>query len=131
MHPCVSRLSCRHIQSSDGWWAVDATSNFVHLVSDLYVSDTRGHSPIEEKTFLISKKTGFDFPRYIKNKNTTSVAVNSKRICCTLRLTLMIVLRLTLIAEMDPPDMVVNCFGIIPPPLGVATDVPGSFTLFC
>ena len=42
-------------------------------------------------------------------------------------LTLLIVLRLTLISGMDPPDMTVNVFGIISPPRGVATVVPVNF----
>ena len=42
-------------------------------------------------------------------------------------LTLQIVLRLTLIAGMDPPDMAVTFFGIIPSPPGVATVVPVNF----
>ena len=42
-------------------------------------------------------------------------------------LTLMIVLRLTLIAGIDPPDMKVIFLGIIPPPPGVATVVPINF----
>ena len=45
-------------------------------------------------------------------------------------LTLLIVLRLTLLAGMDPPDMTVTFFGIIPPPPGVATVVWGNFALF-
>ena len=44
-----------------------------------------------------------------------------------LEVTLLIVLRLTLIAVMDPPDMTVTFFGIIPPPQGVATVVPVIF----
>ena len=42
-------------------------------------------------------------------------------------LTLPIVLRLTLLAGMDPPDMTVTFFGIILPPRGVATVVPVNF----
>ena len=44
-----------------------------------------------------------------------------------LGLTLLIVLKLTIIAGMDPPDMTVNFFRIIPPPPGVATFVPVNF----
>ena len=42
-------------------------------------------------------------------------------------LTLLIVLRLTYIAGMDPTDMTVTFFGIISPPLGVATVVLVNF----
>ena len=35
------------------------------------------------------------------------------------------------IAGMDPPDMTVNSFGIIPPPPGVATVVPVDFAQKC
>ena len=30
-------------------------------------SSTKGHSPIRKKTFFMSKKNGFDFPRYKKH----------------------------------------------------------------
>ena len=62
-----------------------------------------------------------------KAKNTTSLADNADIIFCTVGLTPLIVLRLTLIAGMDPPDMTVTFFGIIPPPRGVATVVPVNF----
>ena len=42
-------------------------------------------------------------------------------------LTLLIVLRSTLIAGMDPPDLTVTFFRIIPPPRGVVTVVPVNF----
>ena len=57
----------------------------------------------------------------------TSTTDNAGRISLTVGLTLLIVLRLTSIGGMDPPDMTVNFFGIIPPPLGVATVVPVNF----
>ena len=38
-------------------------------------------------------------------------------------LTLLIVLRLTLLAGMDPPDMTETFFGIIPPPRDVAVKI--------
>ena len=44
-----------------------------------------------------------------------------------IELTLLIVLRLTLFAGMDPPDMRVISFGIIPPPRVVGTVVSVNF----
>ena len=57
----------------------------------------------------------------------TSLTDKAERISLMVGLTLLIVLRLTSIGGMDPPDMTVNFFGIIPPPLGVATVVPVNF----
>ena len=57
----------------------------------------------------------------------TSITDKAGRKPLTVGLTLLIVLRLTSIGGMDPPDMTVNFFGIIPPPLGVATVVPVNF----
>ena len=57
----------------------------------------------------------------------TSITDNAAQFFCMVGLTLMIVLRLTLLAGMDPPDMTVTFFGIIPPPRDVATVVPVNF----
>ena len=65
---------------------------------------------------------------YVKSELVfTSTTDNAERISLTVGLTLLIVLRLTSIGGMDPLDMTVNFFGIIPPPLGVATVVPVNF----
>ena len=57
----------------------------------------------------------------------TSITDKAGRKPLMVGLPLMIVLRLTSIAGMDPPDMTVTFFGIIPPPRDVATVVPVSF----
>ena len=56
-----------------------------------------------------------------------SLADKAERKPLMVGLTLLLVLRLTLIAGTDPPDMTVTLFGIIPPPRGVATVVPVNF----
>ena len=60
-------------------------------------------------------------------RHDTSLADKAERKSLMVGLTLHIVLRLTLIAGTDPPDMTVTFFGIIPPPRGVATVVPVNF----
>ena len=60
-------------------------------------------------------------------RKSTSTTDKAGRKPVMVGLTLMIVLRLTLIAGMDPPDMTVTFFGIITPPRGVATVVPVNF----
>ena len=57
----------------------------------------------------------------------TSITDKAEQKPIMVGLTLLIVLRLTLIAGMDPPDMTVLFFGIIPAPPGVATAVPVNF----
>ena len=63
----------------------------------------------------------------LQGKGYTSIMDKAGRISVLVGLTLLIVLRLTLIAGMDPPDMAVIFFGIIPPPWGVATVVTVNF----
>ena len=61
----------------------------------------------------------------------TNIADDAGRNFCTVGLTLLMALRLTLIAAMDPPDITVN-FSEKNCRLGsVATVFTGNFALFC
>ena len=62
-----------------------------------------------------------------RREECTSLTDKAERKPLMVGLTLLKVLRLTLIAGMDPLDMTVTFFGIIPPPRGVATVVPVNF----